>query len=98
MWAWVRTATIAQLAHTLAQVIGFEGKVVFDTSKPDGTPRKLLNVDKLRRLRLASTNTAASGSRADLCLVFRQRGYLASLSAGGYQQVVKLKHLKKLLT
>ena len=42
--------TIAQLAHTLAQVIGFEGKVVFDTSKPDGTPRKLLSVDKLRSL------------------------------------------------
>lgn len=42
--------TIAQLAHTLAQVIGFEGKVVFDASKPDGTPRKLLNVDKLHSL------------------------------------------------
>lgn len=39
--------TIAELAHTLADVVGFSGPVVFDTSKPDGTPRKLMNVDKL---------------------------------------------------
>lgn len=39
--------TIAELAHTLAEVVGFSGRVVFDTSKPDGTPRKLMNVDKL---------------------------------------------------
>lgn len=42
--------TIAQLAHTLAQVVGFGGEVIFDTSMPDGTPRKLLNVNKLRSL------------------------------------------------
>lgn len=42
--------TIAQLAQTLAQVIGFKGQVVFDTSKPDGASRKLLNVNKLHSL------------------------------------------------
>lgn len=39
--------TIAELAQTMARVVGFKGNVVFDTDKPDGTPRKLLNVDKL---------------------------------------------------
>ena len=41
--------TIAELAATVAQVVGFEGKIVYDTSKPDGTPRKLMDVGLLRR-------------------------------------------------
>jgi GDP-L-fucose synthase len=35
--------SIAQLAHRLAQIIGYQGNIVFDASKPDGTPRKLLD-------------------------------------------------------
>jgi len=42
--------TINQLAETVASVIGFHGKIVWDTSKPDGTPRKLLDVSKLFNL------------------------------------------------
>lgn len=42
--------TIRELAESVAKVTGFAGDLVFDTSKPDGTPRKLMNVDKLRRL------------------------------------------------
>jgi GDP-L-fucose synthase len=42
--------TIRELAETVARVIGFEGKLVFDTSKPDGTPRKLLDVGLLHGL------------------------------------------------
>jgi GDP-L-fucose synthase len=42
--------TIAELASTIAEVVGFQGELTFDTSKPDGTPRKLLQVDKLRKL------------------------------------------------
>lgn len=38
--------TIRELAQTLAEVAGFEGKLVFDTSKPDGTLRKLLDVSR----------------------------------------------------
>lgn len=40
--------TIRDLADTVAQIVGFEGQLVFDTSKPDGTPRKLLDVSRLR--------------------------------------------------
>lgn len=39
--------TIRELAETLQRVIGYQGKLVFDTSKPDGTPRKLLDVSRL---------------------------------------------------
>ena len=42
--------TIRELAETVMNVVGFEGQIVFDASKPDGTPRKLLNVDRMRRL------------------------------------------------
>lgn len=39
--------TIAELAHAVAATVGYHGAISFDTSKPDGTPRKLLNSDKL---------------------------------------------------
>ena len=42
--------TIRELAETMARVVGFEGKLVFDVSKPDGTMRKLMNVDRLADL------------------------------------------------
>lgn len=42
--------TIRELAELLAEVAGYTGKVVFDSSKPDGTPRKLMNVDRLADL------------------------------------------------
>jgi GDP-L-fucose synthase len=42
--------TIQELAETLAEVTGFCGKLVFDTTKPDGTPRKLLDVSRLKAL------------------------------------------------
>ena len=42
--------TIAELAQTLKKVIGLEAELVFDTSKPDGTPRKLMDVSRLAAL------------------------------------------------
>lgn len=42
--------TIRELAETVMSVVGFKGEIVFDASKPDGTPRKLLNVDRMRQL------------------------------------------------
>ena len=42
--------SIADLAQTIAEVVGFDGEIQFDTSKPDGTPRKLLDVSKLSAL------------------------------------------------
>ncbi|ANI28368.1 GDP-fucose synthetase [Yersinia entomophaga] len=42
--------TIRELAETMAKVVGFTGKLVFDTTKPDGTPRKLMDVSRLAKL------------------------------------------------
>lgn len=42
--------TIREMAETMAQVVGFEGDVVFDSTKPDGTPRKLMDVSRLSDL------------------------------------------------
>jgi len=42
--------TIRELAETLKLVIGYQGELVFDTSKPDGTTRKLMNVNRLKQL------------------------------------------------
>ena len=42
--------TIRELVETVAKVVGFEGNIAFDASKPDGAPRKLMNVDRLKSL------------------------------------------------
>ena len=42
--------TIRELAETVMSVVGFKGNIVFDVNKPDGTPRKLLDVERMRAL------------------------------------------------
>lgn len=42
--------TIRELAETMQRVVGFNGELVFDTTKPDGTPRKLMDVSRLKAL------------------------------------------------
>ena len=42
--------TIRELVETVARVVEFRGEIDFDASKPDGAPRKLLNVDRLKAL------------------------------------------------
>ena len=53
--------TIRELAETIRDVVGFEGELVFDTTKPDGTPRKLLDVAKLRGLGWQSKTSLKEG-------------------------------------
>ena len=40
--------TIREMAETMKEVVGYKGKIVFDTTKPDGTPRKLIDVSRLK--------------------------------------------------
>jgi GDP-L-fucose synthase len=42
--------TIKELAHTISDVVRFMGDIEWDTTKPNGTPRKVLNVDKIKSL------------------------------------------------
>jgi GDP-L-fucose synthase len=56
--------TIAELAELVRGIVGFDGGVVFDRSKPDGTPRKLLDVTKLTRLGWRPKVALADGIRS----------------------------------
>ena len=55
--------TIRELAETVARVLGFHGKFVFDTAKPDGTPRKLMDVTRLHALGWHHTISLDQGIR-----------------------------------
>ena len=58
--------TIKDLAYTIKNIIGFEGELIFDTTKPEGTPRKLLNVDKLTELGWRATTSLEEGIKKTL--------------------------------
>ncbi|MDQ2844180.1 MAG: GDP-L-fucose synthase [Acidobacteriota bacterium] len=56
--------TIAELGALVARVVGFAGKLVFDPSKPDGAPRKLLDISRLRKLGWAPAISVEEGIRS----------------------------------
>lgn len=45
-----KDVTIKQLAEIIREIVGYKGKIIWDKSKPDGTPRKLLYIQKLKKL------------------------------------------------
>jgi GDP-L-fucose synthase len=53
--------TILELANLIMEVIGYEGNIVYDQSKPDGTPRKLLDVSRLINLGWKAQTTLRNG-------------------------------------
>lgn len=53
--------TIRELAELVKEVVGFEGKIVQDLTKPDGTPRKLMDVERLTRLGWKASTTLKEG-------------------------------------
>ncbi len=55
--------TIRELAETVMDIVGFQGRIVFDTSKPDGTPRKLLDVSRLAALGWRAKTSLREGIR-----------------------------------
>ena len=64
--------TIRELAQTVMEVVGFEGAIVFDRSKPDGTPRKLLDVSRARALGWEARVPLREGiAQAYACAPFR---------------------------
>lgn len=58
--------TIRELAELIAQVVGYRGQFIYDRSKPDGTPRKVLDVSRMRELGWAP----ATGLKAGLAAVY----------------------------
>ncbi len=65
--------TVAELANSIAKVVGFAGELYFDTDKPDGTPRKQLDVTRLFRLRWRPKISLHDG------IVLADKDYRASL-------------------
>lgn len=59
--------TIRELAETVIDIVGFKGSLTFDTSKPDGTPRKLMDVSRLTSLGWR----ASTGLRAGIALAYK---------------------------
>jgi len=59
-------ATIAEIASTVAEVTGFRGEIRFDTSMPDGTPQKLLDIAPIRKLGWAPRTSLTEGLRKTL--------------------------------
>jgi GDP-L-fucose synthase len=55
--------TIKELAETVAKIVGYEGTITWDDSKPDGTPRKLLDITKLTNLGFTPTTELKDGIR-----------------------------------
>jgi GDP-L-fucose synthase len=53
--------SIAELAHLVVQAVGFQGRLIFDPSQPDGTPRKLLDVSRLSHLGWQAQTSLESG-------------------------------------
>ena len=56
--------TIRDLATLVGKVVGFTGKIEWDTTKPDGTPRKLLDVTRLAKLGWKAKTPLEAGLRA----------------------------------
>ena len=72
--------SIADLARLVAQVVGFEGEIVLDASKPDGTPRKLMDSSRLNAL----------GWRPSIGLEDGIRSAYAAFLEGGQERQVRL--------
>jgi len=69
--------TIAELARLVGETVGYAGRIVFDASKPDGTPRKLLDVSKLAALGWRASTPLSEGLR---------RAYAAFLALQGQER------------
>jgi GDP-L-fucose synthase len=74
--------TIAEFAQLIADVIGYRGRFIFDTSRPDGTPQKLLNVSELTRLGWRAKTPLWEGIAA---------AYTDFLANGGQRRTVALR-------
>ena len=71
--------SIAELAEAVAKVVGYHGEIRWDSSRPDGTPRKLLDVQRLNRPRMACQNLTRRRSPGDVRVVSRTSKRLPAL-------------------
>jgi GDP-L-fucose synthase len=75
--------SIRQLAEIIGQVVGYQGSLIFDKTKPDGTPRKLLDVSKLAELGWSANISLRSGIEATYTWYCEHHKDQAEAAAGG---------------
>jgi GDP-L-fucose synthase len=73
--------TIRELAESIARAVGYEGEIVYDAAKPDGTPRKLLDVSRLAALGWRASTGLGEG------IADTYRWYLEHLAEGDIREV-----------
>ena len=73
--------TLRELAETMRSVVGFEGKIEFDITRPDGTPRKVLDVSKIRALGWEPSYSLIDGLRMTYDWAIRQGEFEQKLSS-----------------
>ena len=56
-----KDVSIKELAETIRDIVGYQGEIQWDTTKPDGTPRKLLDITRLNKLGWKHTINLADG-------------------------------------
>jgi GDP-L-fucose synthase len=66
--------TIRELAGAVATAVGYSGEMVFDTAKPDGTPRKLLDVSRLHGLGWKARTPLSEGLKASYADFLHRHG------------------------
>ena len=56
--------SIKSLAESVKEIVAYDGKIIFDISKPDGTPRKLLDISKLNQVGWKASINLADGIKS----------------------------------
>ncbi len=72
--------SIKELALMIKKIVGFEGELVFDTSKPDGTPQKLLDVSKLTKLGWKAKTSLEEGIKLSIDWYLKNRNFVIAKS------------------
>jgi len=87
--------TIRELAETVMDVVGFDGTIVYDSAKPDGTPRKLLDVDKMKTLGWSASTGLRDGiARAYADFKERVDGHPGPVAGGNAQHPARRDRLR----
>ena len=81
--------TIAELAWLVGETVGYRGRIAFDSSKPDGTPRKLLEVSKLASLGWRASTPLAEGLRRTYAAYLEEHQAHGAGNAGRRSQTVE---------
>ena len=70
--------SIKELANLVASIVGYDGEIIWDSSKPDGTPRKLLDVSKLNKMGWVAKTSLEKGIKLTLKVILKNHKIIAA--------------------